>query len=181
MKLFLILTLVSVVFGQLPPGRFGEDDKVFLRQDLPGCLTFEDAIYYAKFFTKRDLSTFLMTQPIEEFGAYLEESFDNFCDQVKDADGSTGIACIDQCEDYGIGVATGIEGIVGNLEGLFGCDQDNDFKVTVEEAKKSNFCGHWKEEVDLLQYIPGFLDILSIRYFKCTVLLHNEGGPEDGC
>ncbi len=53
-----------------------------------------------------------MTQPIEEFGAYLEESFDNFCDQVKDADGSTGIACIDQCEDYGIGVGKLLKGIL---------------------------------------------------------------------
>merc|ERR1712241_1114007 len=141
MKLFLILTLVSVVFGQRK-----EDDQELLRQDPAGCFNFENAIFFAKLFTERDLATFLATNSIEEFGEHLSELFNNLCEQVK----PEGIACAETCKDYGIGVDAGIEGIMLIANSLLSCDVNNDNKVTLEEAPSANFCKSWKQDnIDL--------------------------------
>merc|ERR1719499_1354908 len=80
MKSFLILILVSTVFGQMPrrprPNPIGLSQSASLRQDLDGCLNFETAISFVKLFTERDLNTFLDTNSIEDFREHLSESFD---------------------------------------------------------------------------------------------------------
>merc|ERR1719471_499834 len=113
MKSFLILILVSTVFGQK-----GHSQSASLRQDLDGCLNFETAISFVKLFTERDLDTFLETKSIEDFREHLSESFDILCSQVK----PEGIACADTCADYGIGVDAGIKGVMQNAISLLSCD-----------------------------------------------------------